>query len=101
MPRDLVAELTGHEVRTVGQMGWKGLDNGDLLTQAATRFDAVLSMDRNLPFQQDVSKHRVGLVLIRAVCNRIESLRPLLPAIQQALAIVRPGEVQRVGGQQP
>ena len=98
MPRDLVAELLGHEVRTVGQMGWKGLDNGDLLTQAAAHFDALLSMDRNLPFQQDISKHRIGLVLVRAVSNRIDSLRPLLPAIQQALAKVRPGEVQRVGG---
>ena len=36
-----MAELTGHEVRTVGQMGWKGLANGDLLSQASTRFDAV------------------------------------------------------------
>ena len=57
MPRDLVAELTGHEVRTVGQMGWKGLANGDLLSQAATRFDAVLSMDISL----EQGKARFGL----------------------------------------
>ncbi|MDQ7839707.1 MAG: hypothetical protein RDU83_01610 [bacterium] len=39
MPRDLVAELTGHEVRTIAQMGWKGLENGELL--ARNRIEAL------------------------------------------------------------
>lgn len=97
MPRDLATELPGHEVRTVGQEGWKGLENGDLLAQAAARFDALISMDKNMPIEQDISRHRIGLVLLRAVSNRIEALRPLIPAIQAALASVRPGEVKRVG----
>lgn len=98
MPRDLVAELVGHEVRTVGQLDWKGLENGELLARAAAQFDALISMDRNLPVEQDVSQYRVGVVLVRAFSNRIEVLRPLVPAIQRALATVRAGEVQRVGG---
>lgn len=97
MPRDLVAELTGHEVRTVGQMGWRGLENGELLARAAERFDALLSMDKSMPAQQDISSLRIGVILIRAVSNRIEALRPLIPAIQSALAQVRPGQVQPVG----
>ena len=39
MPKDLVAELVGREVRTVGQMEWQGIENGELLTLAAERFD--------------------------------------------------------------
>jgi hypothetical protein len=97
MPTDLVAELTGHDVRTVGQLGWKGLENGQLLAQAAGQFDVLISMDKNLPIEQDITQYRVGLVLLRAFSNRIESIRPLVPAIQRALAAVRPGEIQRVG----
>lgn len=49
-----------------------------------------------MPAQQDISRLRIGLVLIRAVSNRIEVLRPLVRDIQAALAQVRPGEERRV-----
>ena len=97
MPRDLIAELAGHEVRTVGQLGWKGLDNGELLTRAAERFDALISMDRNMPVEHDIARYRIGLVLVRASSNRSETLRPLIPAIRSALADLAPGTVVRVG----
>jgi hypothetical protein len=97
MPRDLAAELPGHEVRTVGQQGWKGLENGELLAQAAGRFDVLISMDKNMPTQQDISRHQIAVVLVQAMSNRIEALRPLVPAIQAAVASVKPGTVTRVG----
>ena len=97
MPNDLVAALAGHEVRTVGQMGWKGLENGQLLVQAAKQFAALISMDKNLPVEQDISQYGIGVVLVRAVSNRFETLAPLVPSIQKALATLRPGEVVRVG----
>ena len=97
MPRDLVAELAGHEVRTIGQMGWKGLENGELLVRAAAQFDALISMDKNMPVEHEVARYRIGLVLVRAFSNRIEVLRPLVPAMLSALATVLPGEIKRVG----
>ena len=97
MPRDLVSELPGHTVSTVDQAGWKGLDNGALLTKASERFDVLLSMDRNMPVQQDIGRYAIGLVLVSAVSNRIESIRPLIPALLKAFAIVRPGTVELVG----
>ena len=97
LPDQLAAELIGHDVRSVGQMGWKGLANGALLARASEQFDALLSMDRNMPAQQDISRYALGLVLIRATSNRIETLRTLIPDIQRALAAVRPGTVERVG----
>jgi hypothetical protein len=42
VPRGLAALLTGHEVRTLTQMGWKGLSNGKLLATAAERFDVLV-----------------------------------------------------------
>ena len=97
MPRDLAAELVGHEVRTVGEMGWKGLDNGELLDRAASEFDVLISMDRSMPAQQNIPRYPIGLVLIRAVSNRIEALRPLVPQIRASLQKVEPGEVRWVG----
>lgn len=97
MPKELAGELPGHTVHTVDQAGCKGIDNGLLLTKAAESFDALISMDRNMPVQQDISRYSVRLVLVRAVSNRIESIRPLIPAILQALTSVRPGEVARIG----
>ncbi len=97
MPKDLVAELAGHEVRTVAQMGWKGLENGELLVRAAGQFDALISMDKNMPVEHDITRSHIGLVLVRAFRNRIETLRPLVPAMLSALATVRPGEIKRVG----
>ena len=56
-------------------------------------FDVLISMDWNMPVEQDISSYRIGLVLIRASSNRIEALRAIVPAIQRALAAVRPGQV--------
>ena len=50
--RRFVGEVTGHEVRTVPQMGWAAVENGKLLTLAAKEFDVFVTVDRNLIFQQ-------------------------------------------------
>jgi hypothetical protein len=97
MPRDLVAELPGHEVRTVGQVGWQGLEIGELLLQASRRFDVFVTMDKRLPLDIDLTRHRIGLILVRAPSNRIQALRPLVPAILEAIADASPGEVRPVG----
>jgi hypothetical protein len=97
VPKDLVPELVGHEVRTVGQLAWKGLENGELIARAAASFDVMITMDKRMPTELDVTRYRIGLVLIRASSNRIEALRPLVPAILQAIEEVRQGQVRRVG----
>ena len=97
MPKDLVPELIGHEVRTVGQMGWKGLENGELLSAAEQRFDAVVTMDKRIPLDIDITRHHIALILVRALSNRIESLRPLVPSILEAIVEAPPGQVRVVG----
>jgi hypothetical protein len=54
LPRPFAGLLTGHEVRTVTQMGWTSLSNGALLRQAAAEFDALLTADQNIEFQQNL-----------------------------------------------
>ncbi len=54
--RGLVKDLAGHDVKTVPQMGWAGIKNGELLTLAENEFDVFITIDRNLSFQQNLLK---------------------------------------------
>src|SRR6266849_1991569 len=53
VPRALRRELLGHEVKTVAEAGWAGVQNGELLQLAAKQFDLLLTVDRNLEYQQN------------------------------------------------
>jgi len=97
LPHDLAVLLVGHQVDTVAGRGWSGLQNGELLTRANAEIDALLTMDRRLPEQQDVAKLSFGVLLIQAPSNRMLHLRPLAPNILAALSRLTPGMVLTVG----
>lgn len=97
IPVDLATELVGHEVSSVTGVGWQSITNGELLLRATGRFDVLVTMDRNLQFQQNLAAAGVGIVLIRAASNRMRDLRPLIPEILQSLSGLRAGEVRQVG----
>lgn len=97
LPRDLGRDLTGHEVRTVRQAGWAGLANGNLLRRAAGQFDVLLTGDRSLEYQQNRETLPIPVIILIAVSNRIESLRPLVPELLQVLTRIAPGQILHVG----
>lgn len=53
LPRDLSPLIIGHDVSTVRDQGRSSTQNGKLLVLAATKFDAFITADRNLEFQQN------------------------------------------------
>jgi hypothetical protein len=97
IPVDLAALLTGHDVQTVSGLGWQGLKNGELLERAGGRFDAFITMDRNIKQQQALAHRSFGVVLLRAPSNRITHLQPLVPALLDAFRGLAPGQIVRVG----
>lgn len=97
LPSDLALDLQELEPATVIGLGWAGLKNGALLRQAVGRFDALITMDKNLQFQQNLATHAIAVVLIRARSNRIDDLRPLVPQIIGAVATCEPGKIHIVG----
>lgn len=97
LPVELAGSLSGHQVETVTGLGWQGIQNGELLSRMAGRFDALVTMDKNLKDQQPLITQPFGVVLVRAASNRMLHLRPLLPAILAALKDLGPGELRRVG----
>ena len=74
-------------------MGWAGMKNGALLQRAAESFDVLLTTDRNLTFQQNMATLRLGIIVVRAPSNDISVLRPLTPAVLEALLRIKVGEV--------
>lgn len=98
LPRPLTRLLPGHEVRTVAAMGWKGVRNSALLQLAAPDFDAFLTADQNLEHQQNLSALPIAVVILVAPTNRIESLRPLIPALLRTLETLAPRQLVHVGG---
>jgi len=97
LPRQLAPYLVGYDARTVQQESWAGLKNGALLAKAEDAgFSVFLTGDQNLEFQQNISKSRLGVVVLCAVSNALEDLLPLVPAALTAIATVRPGQLVRV-----
>jgi len=60
-------------------------------------YDALLTMDRAIEFQQNLSGLPFGVLLLRAPSNRIVHLRPLVPTILDVLSQLSPGQVGRIG----
>jgi predicted nuclease of predicted toxin-antitoxin system len=91
VPARLRRALGSHQVSTVPQEGWSGVKNGKLLALAATRFDALITVDKNLPYQQNTSTLPIALFVLHAVSNELPYLLPLVPALELALASHKPG----------
>lgn len=96
VPRPLQRELTAFQVRSVQEMGWVGVKNGALIELAASQFDVIFTVDREFGASYQ-GPMRVGIVILEAGSTDPVKLRPHMPAVAEALAGVRPGEVRRVG----
>lgn len=90
LPAELADHLIGHDVRTVHQQGWDGIENGELLALAAGTFAAFLTIDKRLQHQQHVPA-TLMVITVRARSNRIDVLTPLVPEILRVLEAWQPG----------
>ncbi len=93
----LAREIVGHDVKTVRQMGWMGIANGELLALACQRFDVFVTVDRNLSFQQNLASYPLAIIVLQAKSNRIADLRPLIPSLLASLHTAGPGLVKLIG----
>ena len=94
--RRLARELTGHSVKTVPQMGWAGINNGNLLSLAESQFDVFISVDRNLSFQQNLPKFNIAVFVLQALTNKLTDLQPLAPKILAELPNAKAGDVTMI-----
>ncbi|MEM9005410.1 MAG: DUF5615 family PIN-like protein [Cyanobacteria bacterium P01_F01_bin.86] len=90
--RRFARELMGHEVKTVPQMGWAGIKNGQLLTLAAQEFDVFITVDRNLSFEQNLPKFEIAVIVLQAYSNRLADLKPLAPLVMEQVNVAPKGQ---------
>jgi hypothetical protein len=91
VPARLRRAFASHEVSTVVLEGWAGVKNGRLLALAAQRFDALIPVDKNLPYQQNATSLPLAVLVLNEVSNELPYLLPLVPAVERELAQLVPG----------
>ena len=96
VPRPLRRDLPGFDIQTVVEAGWSGIKNGELLRRAEAAFDVFLTADRNLQFQQNTAKLRLGTVVLAVGSTKLDQLRTYAEEISAALETVQPGQVLQV-----
>lgn len=99
VPDELKGTLAamGHECETVRRAGYGSKKNGELLTLAEGRWDVLLTTDRNIKYQQNMTGRSVSILVLRAKSNRMKDLLPLMPACAEALLTIHTGRVEEVG----
>lgn len=91
MPRPLRQELPGHEVVTAQKMGWGELENGDLIDAAEKAgFGALVTADRNLRYQQNLTGRRLSIVVVPS--NKFRILKAMAPEIMRTIGALKPGD---------
>ena len=85
VPTRLRKALPNHHVSTVVLEGWSGVKNGKLLLLAATKFDAFITVDKNLPYQQNAAALPIPVFVLDSISNELPYLLPLLQALEMEL----------------
>ena len=95
--RELKKDLVGHEVATVVEAGFAGLENGELIRAASGRYDVLITVDRNIPFQQNISSLQITLLILTAPGITYADLKPFVPQVLEQLPEMRAGKIYRIG----
>ncbi|CBN55314.1 MULTISPECIES: DUF5615 family PIN-like protein [Kamptonema] len=90
--RRLAKEFVGCDIKTVPQMGWAGIKNGQLLALAEAEFDIFITVDRNLSFQQNLPQFNIAVVVLEVSSNRLADMKPVVPNVLAILATVTKGK---------
>ncbi len=89
VPRLVKTRLTEFSITTVQEMGWSGMKNGELLAIAAKQFDVFITADKQLQYQQNLSKSQLSFIVLPT--NQVPVVITLLPALQKAIKEIQKG----------
>ena len=80
----LKAHLANHTVYTVANMKWLGMKNGNLLRSAVNEgFDVLLTIDKNLQFQNNMNNYNIALVILDTKSSKLEPLMEFIPIFEK------------------
>ena len=95
VPRPLKRSLAveGHNCSTVPEARLAGKTNGELLLLAQPNFQVFITLDKGIPFQQNLAGFKIAILVIRARSSRLADILPQIPECLAALRVIKPGEV--------
>ncbi len=97
LDRRLKNYLTHYETATTQEQNWADVLNGELLALAEENgFDVLLTADTNIKSQQNLSNHRISILVLRAFNNRLAIHAEMIEDINQALTEIQAGEIVEV-----
>jgi predicted nuclease of predicted toxin-antitoxin system len=83
------------DCQTARFAGLAGVKNSRLLDAAeAAGFDILITIDQNIPDQQNLVGRKISIVILCGATNRLHDLELLVPI--SALASISPGDVVRI-----
>jgi hypothetical protein len=86
LPKRLKQDLAEHEIYTASERGWTGISNGKLLELLIKhQFDALLTFDKNIQYQQNFNKYTIAIIVLNAADNSYITLKTLVPKIKAVL----------------
>lgn len=97
VPAPLRDLLPGHEVQTAFELGWSTISNGELLSRAEARFDALVTTDRKLRKQQNLAGRRLAILVLPT--TSWPRLRDMAAGIAAALGSLTPGQYLEIPSQ--
>lgn len=75
-----------HTVFSAREMNWQGKKNGELLgLTTLAGFEGFVTMDKNLPAQQNLQKFEITIFIMRGINNKLETLESLIPVLLQEI----------------
>ncbi len=84
--------IDGHDSAHVRELRWGRLKNGELVRQAASKFDVLITADQNMPFQTPISSLELSVIVVRPRRNTLPFLAELADEIEAALGRAVPGQ---------
>lgn len=87
----------GHECETVRDAGFSGKENGELIALAEKEFEVLITIDKNIRHQQNLTGRDIAVLIIRATSNDLDDIRLQIPNALAALKTVKPGQIVEVG----
>ena len=91
VPRLLKLRLPQLNISTVQEMGWTGVQNGELLRRAEELFDILITADQNLRYQQNLSGHKLAILVLPS--NQVPLVTRLVPVVETLLTTIQRGMV--------
>lgn len=95
--KKLKQHLVNNEVYTVTELGWGGIKNGKLMALCVdNKFEILLTIDKNLAFQQNLDKYNLTIVIFNSFTSKIEEILQFVPFFMDQLSSYEKGKAYTV-----